>query len=69
VSKEATVEKYIEAVKTLRALEQAAKDDGMTPERAHAIKEAKGVLGERMRVMRGGDIALAQRRMREEGLK
>jgi hypothetical protein len=57
----AAIEKYVEAVRELRALEQADKDDGTTPERTQAIKQARVMVTERIRVLTGGQLGQARR--------
>jgi len=57
----ARVDRYVDAVRTLRALEQAERDDGKTEERTRAIKQARDRAVELRRPLRGGDCGLAER--------
>lgn len=57
------IEEYVDAVRGLRALEAAQKDEGSTPERVAAIREAKGRVGDALRMLTGGQLGEARRRL------
>jgi hypothetical protein len=61
--RETKIENYVEAIRAWRALEQAVKDDGQTPERARAITQAKAAVYDARKVMTGGELGEAQRRL------
>lgn len=60
---EKSIEAYMDAWRTVRGLEQANQDEGRTPERDRALKEAKAMLSERTRPMTGGMLGEAKRRL------
>jgi hypothetical protein len=55
------VHAYADAVRTVRALEQAVKDDGQ--DRAQAIKDAKAEVQIRLRVLTGGQLGAVRREL------
>jgi len=55
------VDRYVDAVRTLRALEQAERDEGTTEGRTRAIQLARDRARELRRPLRGGDCGLAER--------
>lgn len=63
-SGEKLIEAFIEARATVRGLEQANRDEGKTPERTRAIRDAKADVSLIQRQMTGGQIGEAQRRER-----
>jgi hypothetical protein len=63
-SGEKLIEAFIDARRTLHGLEQAEVQEGKTPERTRAIKEAKADILLVQRQMTGGMLGEAQRRER-----
>jgi len=55
------IERYVDAMRGLRALEQAEKDDGKTEDRTRSINEAKVQVHEYRRLLTGGQIGKAHR--------
>ena len=59
MSRATNIDKYVDAVRGLRALEQARRDDGQ--ERKEEIKAARVMVAERLRPLSGGDLGKANR--------
>lgn len=55
------VERYVEAMRAWRALEQAQKDDGVTEDRTRALNEAKATVSDYRKLLTGGQIGKAHR--------
>ena len=61
---EANIEKYVDAMRAYRALQNAEKLEGKTEERTRLLKAAKDRVSERMRLLTGGMLGEATRRMK-----
>jgi hypothetical protein len=60
---EARVEEYVDAVRGVRALETAERDEGKTLDRSAALREARGRVGDALRLLTGGQLGEAKRRL------